>query len=121
MDQNKSHWLWWAIIILAVVLGITVRFYDLTDAPLDFHPTRQLHSALIARGMYYENLKDCSRMAEGNGSKPMEIRGIDRTADHGAVDRLHLPAYWFRAALGCAGLVDLFLDTWRSVPFSFGA
>ena len=58
MNQNKPHWLWWAIIILAVILGITVRFYDLTDAPLDFHPTRQLHSALIARGMYYENLKD---------------------------------------------------------------
>ena len=58
MDQNKPHWLWWAVIILAVILGIAVRFYDLTDAPLDFHPTRQLHSALIARGMYYENLKD---------------------------------------------------------------
>jgi len=58
MNQNKSQWLWWAVIILAVILGITVRFYDLTDAPLDFHPTRQLHSALIARGMYYENLKD---------------------------------------------------------------
>ena len=56
--QNKSHWLWWAIIILAVVLGLIVRFYDLTDAPLDFHPTRQLHSALIARGMYYQSLKD---------------------------------------------------------------
>ena len=58
MDRNKTHWLWWAIIILAVVLGLAVRFYDLTDAPLDFHPTRQLHSALIARGMYYEALKD---------------------------------------------------------------
>lgn len=58
MDQNKPHRLWWAVIILTVILGIAVRFYDLTDAPLDFHPTRQLHSALIARGMYYENLKD---------------------------------------------------------------
>jgi 4-amino-4-deoxy-L-arabinose transferase-like glycosyltransferase len=58
MKQNRPHWLWWAIIILAVVLGLVVRFYDLTDAPLDFHPTRQLHSALIARGMYYETLKD---------------------------------------------------------------
>lgn len=56
--QNRTHWLWWAIIILAVVLGLVVRFYDLTDAPLDFHPTRQLHSALIARGMYYQTLKD---------------------------------------------------------------
>jgi len=58
MNQNKPHWLLWAIIILAVILGTAVRFYDLTDPPLDFHPTRQLHSALIARGMYYENLKD---------------------------------------------------------------
>jgi hypothetical protein len=56
--NKKSHWLWWALIILAVALGLVVRFYDLTDAPLDFHPTRQLHSALIARGMYYQSLKD---------------------------------------------------------------
>jgi hypothetical protein len=55
---KKPHWLWWAVIILAVVLGLVVRFYDLTDAPLDFHPTRQLHSALIARGMYYQSLED---------------------------------------------------------------
>jgi hypothetical protein len=30
--------------------------YDLTDPPLDFHATRQLFSALIARGIYYKNL-----------------------------------------------------------------
>ncbi|MDP2966077.1 MAG: glycosyltransferase family 39 protein [Pelolinea sp.] len=54
--QNRTYWLWWAIIILAVVLGLVVRFYDLTDPPLDFHPTRQLHSVLIARGMYYQSL-----------------------------------------------------------------
>jgi 4-amino-4-deoxy-L-arabinose transferase-like glycosyltransferase len=35
-------------------LGIGVRMYDLTDQPLDFHPTRQLRSAIIARGMYYD-------------------------------------------------------------------
>ncbi len=53
---NSSRWFWWAIIILAVMVGLIVRFYDLTDAPLDFHPTRQLHSALIARGMYFQSL-----------------------------------------------------------------
>ncbi len=31
-----------------------MRLYDLTDLPLDFHPTRQLLSALKARGMYYQ-------------------------------------------------------------------
>jgi hypothetical protein len=38
---------------LAFVFAIGIRFYDLTDLPLDFSPTRQLFSALKARGMYY--------------------------------------------------------------------
>ena len=37
-------------------VGIGLRLYDLTDPPIDFHPTRQLRGALIARGMYYEML-----------------------------------------------------------------
>jgi hypothetical protein len=41
-------------------LGIAIRLYDLTDLPLDFHPTRQMLSALKARGMYYENRTDVS-------------------------------------------------------------
>jgi len=50
----------WLIIVLAMLFGLslTVRLYDLTDLPLDFHPTRQLFSALKARGMYYETLTD---------------------------------------------------------------
>jgi hypothetical protein len=35
-------------------LALAIRAYDLTDLPLDFHPTRQLFSAAKARGMYYE-------------------------------------------------------------------
>lgn len=35
-------------------LGLGIRLYDLTDLPLDFHPTRQLLSALKARGMFYQ-------------------------------------------------------------------
>jgi hypothetical protein len=38
-------------LVFANALGI--RFYDLNDLPLDFSPTRQLFSALKARGMYY--------------------------------------------------------------------
>ncbi len=47
-----------ATIILAVifVLGAALRLYDLTDQPIDFHPTRQLRGAIIARGMYYQLL-----------------------------------------------------------------
>jgi hypothetical protein len=48
--------LWWALVVVIFAIGVGIRLFDLTDAPLDFNPTRQLHSALIARGMYYEHL-----------------------------------------------------------------
>jgi 4-amino-4-deoxy-L-arabinose transferase-like glycosyltransferase len=46
--------------ILAVlfVLGLGIRMVDLTDFPLDFHPTRQFLSAIKARGMYYRVAND---------------------------------------------------------------
>ena len=37
-------------------MALAIRAYDITDLPLDFHPSRQLFSAVKARGMYYENL-----------------------------------------------------------------
>ena len=46
------------VVILLFVLGFAIRLYDLTDLPLDFYPTRQLLSALKARGMYYESRTD---------------------------------------------------------------
>jgi hypothetical protein len=45
-------------LVIIFVAAIAIRLYDLTDLPLDFHPTRQLFSALKARGMYYETLID---------------------------------------------------------------
>ncbi len=42
------------IVMLAFALGLGIRLFDLTDLPLDFNPTRQLFSAIKARGMYYQ-------------------------------------------------------------------
>ncbi len=44
------------VITLAVLLGLGLglRLYDLTNPPLDFHPTRQILAALKARGMYLQ-------------------------------------------------------------------
>ena len=41
---------------LVLIFGVAfaIRLYDLTDLPLDFHPTRQLVSFIKARGLYYE-------------------------------------------------------------------
>ena len=57
---------WFLIATLVVLfgLGLAIRLYDLTNLPLDFHPTRQLLSALKARGMYYQtapNVPDWQR------------------------------------------------------------
>ena len=54
----KNH-CWWdlTMLILIFFFGFAARLTDLNDLPLDFHPTRQFHSMVIARGMYYENLE----------------------------------------------------------------
>src|SRR5512140_2094363 len=41
-------------LLLLFGIGLGIRMYDLTDLPMDFHPTRQLLSALKARGMYLQ-------------------------------------------------------------------
>lgn len=43
------------LVLLVFGLGLGLRLYDLTDPPLDFHPTRQLFSALKARGLHYQS------------------------------------------------------------------
>lgn len=55
---TEGRWWVWVMLFLVFFFGLTGRFYDLNDAPLDFHPTRQLHSMLIARGMFYENFTE---------------------------------------------------------------
>lgn len=45
-------------IILTVILfiaGFALRIVDFDDPPLDFHPARQMHSAMMARGFYLED------------------------------------------------------------------
>ena len=48
--------------ILALIIlfstALAIRLYDLTDIPLDFHPTRQLLSAIKARALYFETQPD---------------------------------------------------------------
>lgn len=66
---DRPAWLWWALLTVIFAVGLGVRLYHLDDPPLDFHPTRQLHSALIARGMYYEqagNISDGQRQMAVN-------------------------------------------------------
>jgi hypothetical protein len=47
----------WLLLLLILLLGLGLRLLDLKNPPFDFHPTRQLGSAVIARGMYYRALE----------------------------------------------------------------
>jgi hypothetical protein len=46
-------------LVFAIILGgILIRMVDLTDAPVDFHPTRQFRGATIARSIYVDSLPE---------------------------------------------------------------
>jgi hypothetical protein len=54
-----KRWTWqtlfgWTIILLLLAAGFGVRMVNLKSPPLDFHPVRQLRSALIARDVFYQ-------------------------------------------------------------------
>jgi 4-amino-4-deoxy-L-arabinose transferase-like glycosyltransferase len=57
------------LVLLVFALGLGLRLYDLSDPPLDFHPTRQLFSAIKARGLYYQSLP-----GEGTWVRQMAIQ-----------------------------------------------
>ena len=59
------------LVLLVLFLGgLAVRLYDLTDPPLDFHPHRQIHSAIIARG-FFAHMEDHLPDFERDRSKAM--------------------------------------------------
>ena len=42
------------LLVLALVAALAPRLYRIASPPLEFHPTRQFHSALIARSLYLD-------------------------------------------------------------------
>jgi 4-amino-4-deoxy-L-arabinose transferase-like glycosyltransferase len=55
-----SDWIQAALLLFVFLMGFAIRLYDATDAPLEFHLTRQLRSALIARNVYLQILPNVS-------------------------------------------------------------
>jgi hypothetical protein len=88
----------WILVTILLLGGLAVRFFDFTDLPLDFAATRQLHSLLMARGIYYK-----MDLPQTNALDP-EMRRIGITAGEGqpAIEppiMEHLAAYTY-ALLG---------------------
>ncbi len=54
--MNSRPRTWLPVLILLLALGGLLRLLDITDPPLDFHPSRQLRNSLVARSIYYSLL-----------------------------------------------------------------
>jgi hypothetical protein len=61
--------LWIGVIL---ILATFLRLYDLTDEPMELHPTRQFRALILARAMYYPSAEEISaeqlEFAEGQAS-----------------------------------------------------
>ena len=53
-SKIRSKAVLWITLVIALGFGFAIRIYALSAPPLDFHPTRQLRSAVIARSFYYQ-------------------------------------------------------------------
>ncbi len=73
---NQSAWLRRIVIAILVILALVIRFYDLDDLPLDFHSTRQMHSALMARGMYYQTRSDVPDWQKSMSMQQWKAEGL---------------------------------------------
>jgi hypothetical protein len=51
---HERPWVWKVSLILVLLAGFGLRMINLTNPPLDFASTRQMFSALKARGIYYQ-------------------------------------------------------------------
>lgn len=55
---GRKKWVYGVLIALMLLLGLLIRVYDIDDLPLDFHPTRQLFTAITARARYFQTLPE---------------------------------------------------------------
>lgn len=74
------RWRRWGHAVCVVVLvlaGLLLRLSDLEDPPLDFHATRQLHSAEIARGMYYADLESAPAWQRALAQEGWDLKSVN--------------------------------------------
>jgi len=53
--MRMKRWAVYLLLVLALIAALAPRLYRIASPPLEFHPTRQFHSALIARSLYLDS------------------------------------------------------------------
>lgn len=95
-----------------LLLGLGLRFIDLTDAPFDFSPTRQLRAAIITRGIYYLNLPEAT-----DAQRTTAVALQDAIVDYEPSIFETLVAFTWRAT----GVTELWVARIYSILFWGGA
>ena len=83
--SRAKQQLTWLLPLVVLLFGLGLRLVDLTDPPFDFHPTRQLRAAIIARGMYYEMLPTADAVVREQAS---QLRSMLKTYEPQVFERL---------------------------------
>lgn len=81
----KHHWIRIAILTLLFLAGLLIRLYDITDLPLDFHPTRQLFTAIVARDRYIQGSTTAPQWQRGLSAKMVKAEVTDAPVYDGLV------------------------------------
>jgi hypothetical protein len=117
-------WLWKAFLAAALLASFGLRMINLQDPPLDFASTRQLFSALKARGIYYEYVtnvpaatrKQAISLGDVGIVEPPLLENIVAqtyrlTGEHIWIGRIYSSFFWVIAGLALFLLVREFAST----------
>ncbi len=126
---------WLPLLILLLALGGLLRLLDITDPPLDFHPSRQLRNSLVSRSIYYSILPSAteeqreltSSFARTVGRyEPPIIESLVAVTDrlvggeNYAIPRIWGTLFWLLAGLALLDLARRAVSPWAAlVALSF--
>ena len=120
---------WFIPFIILLALGGFLRLLDITDPPLDFHPSRQLRNSLVARDIYYSILPSATTeqrdlaasFARSVGKyEPPVIESIVAytyllTGENIAVARIWETFFWLTAGVALFDLKRRATSPWAAV------
>lgn len=114
------------LVVVVFALGALIRLYDATDEPLEVHATRQLHSARIARGFYYQDNPDIPLEKRQFVAQEMDSRSLIEPSiiewlsaqtyklvgqEHPWIARYYSIAFWMLGGLALFSLTRDFSST----------
>lgn len=117
------------VIVVLLTLGLAIRLFDLTDLPLDFHPARQLVSAIKARGMYDQGRTDLPEwqrrfaVQQWHAKAEIEPEILERlvaftyriTGEQHWIGRLYSSLFWLAGAVFLYLLASRLTSTWGAL------